>query len=88
MCNAYITGNPSSAVQVHSRPQFMHTGHRTLHVRANLQKGGGAMRAQQGARRTGVFDRPEADQARSAGACSPCSAGTPFAVTSGHLALF
>jgi len=46
------------------------------------------MCAQQRARRTGVFDRPEADQVRSAGARSPCSAGTPFAVTSGHLALF
>ena len=53
-----------------------------------VQKGAGAMCAQQRARRTGVFDRPEADQVRSAGARSPCSAGTPFAVTSGHLALF
>ena len=59
---------------------------RTLHVR--VQTGAGAMCAQQRARRTRVFDRPEADQVRSAGARSPCSAGTPFAVTSGHLALF
>ena len=52
------------------------------------KRGGGPMCAQQRARRTGVFDRPEADQVRSAGARSPCSAGTPFAVMSGHLALF
>ena len=74
-------------------PQF-----KQLHARSScapatvrcvcVQKGGGAMCAQQRARRTGVFDRPEADQVRSAGARSPSSAGTPFAVTGGHLALF
>ena len=53
-----------------------------------VQKGGGAMGALQGAGRTGAFDRPEADQVHSAGARSPSSAGTPFAVTGGHLALF
>ena len=37
VCNAYITGNPSPAVQAPSRAQFMHTGHRTLHAGA---KGG------------------------------------------------
>ena len=31
---------------------------------------------------------PEADEVRSGGARSPSSAGTPFAVTGGHLALF
>ena len=35
VCNAYITGSPSPAVQATSRAQFMHTSHRTLHVRAN-----------------------------------------------------
>ena len=55
---------------------------------ARVQKGGGAMGALQGARRTGAFERPETDQVHSAGARSPSSAGTPFAVTSGHLALF
>ena len=34
------------------------------------------------------IDRAEADQVRSAGARSPSSAGTPFAIRSGHLALF
>ena len=53
-----------------------------------VQKGGGAMGALQGARRTGAFERPEADQVHLAGARSPSSAGTPFAVTGGHLALF
>ena len=53
-----------------------------------VQKWGGPMCAQQGARRTEVFDRLEADQVRSAGARSPRSAGTPFAVAGGHLALF
>ena len=74
-------------------PQF-----KQLHARSScapatvrcvcVQKGGGAMCAQQGARRTGAFDRPEADQVRSAGARSPSSTKTPFAVTGGHLALF
>eukprot|EP00966_Prymnesium_polylepis_P012562 288672-Prymnesium_polylepis.1 len=86
VCNAYITGSPSPAVQATSRAQFMHTSHRTLHVRA---KGGWVhVRAAGGARRTGAFERPEADEVRSAGARSPSSAGTPFAVTGGHLALF
>ena len=53
-----------------------------------VQKGGGSMCALQGARRTGAFERPEADQVHLAGARSPSSAGTPFAVTCGHLALF
>ena len=53
-----------------------------------VQKGGGAMCALQGARRTGAFERPEADEVRSAGPRSPRSAGTPFAVAGGHLALF
>ena len=53
-----------------------------------VQKGGGPMGALQGARRTGAFERPEADQVYLAGARSPSSAGTPFAVTGGHLALF
>ena len=53
-----------------------------------VQKGGGAMGALQGARRTGAFERPEADEVRSAGPRSPSSAGTPFAVTGSHLALF
>ena len=39
------------------------------------------MCAQQRARRTGAFERPEADEVCSAGARSPSSAGTPFAVT-------
>ena len=83
--NAYITGNPSPAVQATSRAQFMCTSYRTLRVCA---KGGwGHVRALQGARRTGAFERPEADEVRSAGARSPSSAGTPFAVTGGHLAL-
>ena len=37
VCNAYIVGDPSPAVQAPSNMQFMHTGHRTLRVRA---KGG------------------------------------------------
>ena len=53
-----------------------------------VQKGGGSMCALQGARRTGAFERPEADEVRSGGARSPSSAGTPFAVAGGHLALF
>ena len=53
-----------------------------------VQKGGGSMCALQGARRTGAFERPEADEVRSGGARSPSSARTPFAVTGGHLALF
>ena len=74
-------------------PRFKHLPARSSCTLATVrytcvQKGGGAMCAQQRARRTGVFDRPEADQVRSAGARSPRSAGTPFAVTSGHLALF
>jgi len=74
-------------------PQF-----KQLHARSSctpatvrytrVQKGGGAMGALQGARRTGAFERPEADQVHLAGARSPSSAGTPFAVTCGHLALF
>ena len=32
VCNAYITGSPSPAVQATSRAQFMHTSHRTLHA--------------------------------------------------------
>ena len=74
-------------------PQF-----KQLHARSScapatvrcvcVQKGGGAMCALQGARRTGGFERPEADEVHSAGARSPSSAGTPFAVTGGHLALF
>ena len=52
VCNDYITGNPSPAVQVPSRAQFMHTGHRTLHVRA---KGGwGHVRAAGGAAHRGA----------------------------------
>ena len=51
-----------------------------------VQKGGGSMCALQGARRTGAFERPEANEVRSGGARSPSSAGTPFAITSGHLA--
>ena len=66
--------------------QFMHTGHRTLRV--CVQKGGWAMCALQGARRTGAFKRSEAGQVRPDGDRSPSSAGTPFAVTGGHLALF
>ena len=75
-------------------PQFKHLPARSSCTLATIrytcvQKGAGAMCAQQRARRTAVFDRPEADQVRSAGALySPCSTGTPFAVTSGHLALF
>jgi hypothetical protein len=53
-----------------------------------VQKGGGSMCALQGARRTGAFERPEADEVRSGGARSPSSAGTPFAVAGAHLALF
>ena len=74
-------------------PQF-----KQLHARSScapatvrcvcVQKGGGAMCALQGARRTGAFERPEADEVRSGGARSPRSAGTPFAVAGGHLALF
>ena len=74
-------------------PQF-----KQLHARSScapatvrcvcVQKGGGAMCALQGARRTGAFERPEADEVRSAGPRSPRSAGTPFAVAGGHLALF
>ena len=74
-------------------PQF-----KQLHARSSctpatvrytcVQKGGGSMCALQGARRTGAFERPEADEVCSAGARSPSSAGTPFAVTGGHLALF
>ena len=74
-------------------PRFKH--HLTFCLRARatvrcvwMQMGGGAMCTLQGARRTGTFERPEADQVRSAGARSPSSAGTPFAVTGGHLALF
>ena len=70
-------------------PRFKHLPARSACTLATVrytcvQKGAGAMCAQQQARRTGVFDRPEADQVRSAGARSPCSAGTPFAVTSGQ----
>jgi hypothetical protein len=53
-----------------------------------VQKGGGAMCTLQGARRTGAFERSEAGQVRPAGARSPSSAGTPFAVAGAHLALF
>ena len=73
-------------------PQF-----KQLHARSSctlatvrytcVQKGGGSMCALQGARRTGAFERPEADEVCSAGARSPSSARTPFAVTGGHLAL-
>ena len=47
------------------------------------------MGALQGARRTGAF-RTSGGRPGSflAGVRSPSSAGTPFAVTSGHLALF
>ena len=74
-------------------PRFKHLPARSSCTPATVrytcvQKGVGPMCAQQGARRTGVFDRLEADQVRSAGARSPRSAGTPFAVTSSHLALF
>ena len=75
-------------------PQFKHLPARSSCTLATVrytcvQKGAGAMCAQQGARRTGVFSiRPEADQVRSAGARLPCSTGTPFAVAGGHLALF
>jgi hypothetical protein len=74
-------------------PQF-----KQLHARSScapatvrytrVQKGGGAMGALQRARRTGAFEHPEAHQVHLAGARSPSSAGTPFAVTGGHLALF
>ena len=74
-------------------PRFKH--HLTFSLRARatvrcvcVQKGGGAMCALQGARRIGAFERPEADQVRSAGPRSPSSAGTPFAVRGGHLARF
>jgi hypothetical protein len=74
-------------------PRFKH--HLTFCLRARatvrcvcVQKGGGAMCTLQGARRTGAFERSEAGQVRPAGARSPSSAGTPFAVTGGHLALF
>ena len=86
MRNAYITGHPFPAVQATSYGQFMRTGHRTL--REGAKGGRGAMGALQGARRTGAFERPEADEVCSAGARSPSSAGTPFAVRGGHLALF
>ena len=74
-------------------PRFKHLPARSSCAPATVrcvcvQKGGGAMCALQGARRTGAFERPEADEVRSAGARSPRSAGTPFAVTGGHLALF
>ena len=74
-------------------PQFKHLPARSSCTPATVrytrvQKGGGAMGALQGARRTGAFERPEADQVHLAGARSPSSAGTPFAVTCGHLALF
>ena len=74
-------------------PRFKHLPARSSCTPATVrytrvQKGGGAMGALQGARRTGAFERPEADQVHLAGARSPSSAGTPFAVTSGHLALF
>ena len=54
-------------------PRFKHLPARSSCTLATVrytcvQKGGGAMCAQQGPRRTGVFDRPEADQVRSAGA--------------------
>ena len=68
-------------------PRAVHA-HRPPYATRGVQKGGGPMCAQQGARRTGGFDRPDADQVRSAGARSPRSAGTPFAVAGGHLALF
>ena len=74
-------------------PQF-----KQLHARSSctpatvrytrVQKGGGAMGALQWAGRTGVFERLEADEVRSAGARSPSLARTPFAVRGGHLALF
>ena len=74
-------------------PQFKHLPARSSYTPATVrytwvQKGGGAMGALQGARRTGAFERPEADQVYLAGARSPSSAGTPFAITGGHLALF
>ena len=65
-------------------PRFKH--HLTFCLRARatvrcvcVQKGGGAMCALQGERRTGAFERPQADQVRSAGARSPSSSRTPFA---------
>ena len=79
-------GSPSPAVQVPSRAQFMHTGHRTLHVRA---KGGwGHVRAAAGAAHRGLRSPGGRPGSLGRGARSPRSAGTPFAVTSGHLALF
>ena len=85
VCNAYITGSPSPAVQATSRAQFMHTSHRTLHAGA---KGGWVhVRAAGGAAHRGLRT-PGGRRVCSAGARSPSSAGTPFAVTGGHLALF
>ena len=63
-CNAYITGSSSPAIQAASRAQFMHTSHRTLHVRAkggwvHVRAAGGA--AHRGLRtpggRRGLFGR-------------------------------
>ena len=78
-------GSPSPAVQVPSRAQFMHTGHRTLHVRA---KGGwGHVRAAAGAAHRGL--RSPGSRPGSLGRCPLAVLGRdPFAVTSGHLALF
>jgi hypothetical protein len=84
--DAYIAGNPSPAVQALSNIRFMHTRGTVRCV--CVQKGGGAMCTLQGARRTGAFERSEAGQVRPAGARSPSTAGTPFAVAGAHLALF
>ena len=62
--------------------------HQPPYATRGCKRGVGPLGALQGARRTGAFERPEADQVHLAGARSPSSAGTPFAVTCGHLALF
>ena len=68
--------------------------HYTLRVRAIAGGGAtshmpmGALQRAGGAAHRGAFERPEADQVHLAGARSLSSAGTPFAVPSGHLALF
>ena len=79
-------------------PRAVHA-HWPPYARRACKRGMGACARSRGGaahrRSTGVFrsiarspttDQP--DQVRSAGARSPCSAGTPFAVTSDHLALF
>ena len=45
---------------------------------ACVQKGGGAMCALQGRRRTGAFALPEGDRVQGAGAPDPRAAGAPF----------